>query len=207
MPADDDRVESEASLAELSGRPVPIQERRTLAQKAWIEMALQNARLAILARNQASAQQEVRPRRPPGGSPCSSPSPSCASNASISVIRWARPPSSCVVYDGHRMKKSDYRRFNIRDIQPATTTPPCARRSVGVTIAWPRGGGGARPDPDRWWQRPGCVRICGVGRSRADHLPMIGVAKGEERKPGLETLIFPDEREPLQLPRRTRHYI
>ncbi|HEX6733798.1 MAG TPA: excinuclease ABC subunit UvrC, partial [Azonexus sp.] len=53
LPNEEEEADSAATLAELAGRPVPIQEGRTLTQKAWIEMALQNARLAILARNQA----------------------------------------------------------------------------------------------------------------------------------------------------------
>lgn len=60
LPESEEVEETAASLAELAGRPVPIAEARTLTQKAWVEMALQNARLAIPARNQASAQQEQR---------------------------------------------------------------------------------------------------------------------------------------------------
>jgi excinuclease ABC subunit C len=199
MPADDDRVESEASLAELSGRPVPIQEARTLAQKAWIEMALQNARLAILARNQASAQQEVRLAALQEALQLAEPilRIECFD---ISHTMGEATVASCVVYDGHRMKKSDYRRFNIRDIQPGDDYAAMRQAVSRRYDSWLRGG----VAPDLILIDGGKGQVASAFAALADlgltHLPMIGVAKGEERKPGLETLIFPDEREPLQLP-------
>ncbi len=200
MPADDDCVESEASLAELSGRPVPIQEARTLAQKAWIEMALQNARLAILARNQASAQQEVRLAALQEALQLAEPilRIECFD---ISHTMGEATVASCVVYDGHRMKKSDYRRFNIRDIQPGDDY---AAMRQAVSRRYDSLASGEGVAPDLILIDGGKGQVASAFAALADlgltHLPMIGVAKGEERKPGLETLIFPDEREPLQLP-------
>ena len=200
MPADDDRVESEASLAELSGRPVPIQEARTLAQKAWIEMALQNARLAILARNQASAQQEVRLAALQEALQLAEPilRIECFD---ISHTMGEATVASCVVYDGHCMKKSDYRRFNIRDIQPGDDY---AAMRQAVSRRYDSLASGEGVAPDLILIDGGKGQVASAFAALADlgltHLPMIGVAKGEERKPGLETLIFPDEREPLQLP-------
>ena len=200
VPADDDRVESEASLAELSGRPVPIQEARTLAQRAWIEMALQNARLAILARNQASAQQEVRLAALQEALQLAEPilRIECFD---ISHTMGEATVASCVVYDGHRMKKSDYRRFNIRDIQPGDDY---AAMRQAVSRRYDSLASGEGVAPDLILIDGGKGQVASAFAALADlgltHLPMIGVAKGEERKPGLETLIFPDEREPLQLP-------
>jgi len=199
-PADDDCVESESSLAELSGRPVPIQEARTLAQKAWIEMALQNARLAILARNQASAQQEVRLAALQDALQLAEPilRIECFD---ISHTMGEATVASCVVYDGHRMKKSDYRRFNIRDIQPGDDY---AAMRQAVSRRYDSLASGEGVAPDLILIDGGKGQVASAFAALADlgltHLPMIGVAKGEERKPGLETLIFPDEREPLQLP-------
>ena len=153
---DEEKLEAESLLVELAGRPVPLQEARSQQQKAWIDMARQNARLAIIARNQASAQQEKRLsalqealQLPEGISRIE-----CFD---ISHTLGEATVASCVVYQGSGMKKSDYRRFNIRDIQPgddyAAMRQAVSRRyervangeGVAVYAATPSSEEGAKP--------------------------------------------------------------
>ena len=200
LPAEEEGGDAEAALAELAGRPVPIQEGRTLSQKAWVEMAVQNARLAILARNQATAQQEQRlaALQEALGSEEAIQRIECFD---ISHTMGEAAVASCVVYEGNRMKKSDYRRFNIRDITPgddyAAMRQAVTRRYDGLAA-----GEGTAPDVILIDGGKGQVASAYSAMLELGlaHIPMVGVAKGEERKPGLETLIFPEGREPLNLP-------
>lgn len=200
LPAEDEAGETEATLAELAGRLVPVVEARSLTHKAWINMAVQNARLAVLARNQATAQQEQRLAALQEALQLAEPI-SRIECFDISHTMGEATVASCVVYDGNRMKKSDYRRFNIRDIQPgddyAAMRQAVARRYGNLAS-------GEGTAPDLILIDGGKGQVASAFAALADlgltHLPMIGVAKGEERKPGLETLIFPEGREPLQLP-------
>lgn len=200
LPAEDEAGETEATLAELASRLVPVVEARSLTHKAWINMAVQNARLAVLARNQATAQQEQRLAALQEALQLAEPI-SRIECFDISHTMGEATVASCVVYDGNRMKKSDYRRFNIRDIQPgddyAAMRQAVARRYGNLAS-------GEGTAPDLILIDGGKGQVASAFAALADlgltHLPMIGVAKGEERKPGLETLIFPEGREPLQLP-------
>jgi len=202
LPESEEIEETAASLAELAGRPVPIAEARTLTQKAWVEMALQNARLAILARNQASAQQEQRLAALQEALQLSEPIARIEC-FDISHTMGESAVASCVVYDGNKMSKRDYRRFNIRDITPgddyAAMRQAVTRRYDGIASGEGRA-------PDLILIDGGKGQVASAWAALADlgltHLNMIGVAKGEERKPGLESLIFPeaDGRPPLNLP-------
>ena len=99
------------------------------------------------------------------------------------------------------MRKSDYRRFNIHDITPgddyAAIRQAVFRRyekvasgeSVAPTLILIDGGKGQV-----------ATAASALEELGLSHLPMLGVAKGEGRKPGLETLVFADGREPVQLP-------
>jgi len=199
MPAEDEPGENEAVLAELAGRPVPVMQARSLSHKAWVSMALQNAKLAILARSQATVQQEKRLAALQE-----------ALQLSESIVRiecfdishtmGEATVASCVVYQENRMKNADYRRFNIRDITPgddyAAIRQAVSRRYDGIAT-----GEGAAPDlilidGGKGQVASAFAALADLGLS---DLPMIGVAKGEGRKPGLESLIFPDGRESLQL--------
>lgn len=197
---DEEKLEAESLLVELAGRPVPVQEARSQQQKAWIDMARQNARLAIIARNQASAQQEKRLsalqealQLPEGISRIE-----CFD---ISHTLGEAAVASCVVYQGSGMKKSDYRRFNIRDIQPGDDY---AAMRQAVSRRYERVANGEGVAPDLILIDGGAGQVSSAYSALADlglsELAMIGVAKGEERRPGLETLIFPGGREAVQLP-------
>lgn len=190
-------------LAELAGRSVPIVEPRLTMQRVWVEMAEKNASLAILARRATLSRQTARldALAEVVGLDLDDGGDARIECFDISHTQGESTVASCVVYQGNGMQKSEYRRFNIKDIQPgddyAAIRQAVQRRyekvATGESIA------------------PSLILIDGgkgqVGMASAAleelgllHLPLLGVAKGEARKPGLEMLVFADGREPVQLP-------
>ena len=200
LPPAEDGANAEATLAELVGRAVPVVEGRSLTHRTWVEMALQNGRLAIAARSQASVMQEKRLQALQEALGCSDGIERIEC-FDISHTQGEAAVASCVVYQGNGMRKSEYRRFNIRDIQGgddyAAMRQAVTRRYSGLV----EGQGTA---PDLILVDGGKGQVSAAFGALADlglgGFPLLGVAKGDERKPGLETLIFPDGREPLQLP-------
>lgn len=193
--------EAAAMLSELAGRPVLLAEARLTAHKVWVDMAEQNGRLAIAARRSQIARQETR-----------LDALQEALNLEIDAGQEARiecfdishtlgesTVASCVVYQGKGMRKSEYRRFNIRDITPGDDY---AAMRQAVLRRYEKLSGGESPAPTLILIDGGKGQVGAAASALEElglsHLPMLGVAKGEGRKPGLETLVFPDDREPVQ---------
>ena len=109
--------------------------------------------------------------------------------------------ASCVVYQKHAMQNKEYRRFNIEGITPgddyAAMAQVLGRRYAAFQELPPE-------------KVPHIILVDGgkgqveVARQILSELGVdtrliVGVAKGEGRRVGLETLIFADERLPLEL--------
>ena len=168
-------------------------------RRVWLDMAHKNAELAIAQRVRDRATQETRlvALREALGLPEGAQRIECFD---ISHTMGEATVASCVVYDRQQMQKSEYRRFNIRDIVPgddyAAMRQVLTRRYERVTAE-----SGRMPDLILIDGGKGQVGVAAaVLHDLGLHqVCVVGVAKGPERKPGLEELIIESEARTLQL--------
>jgi excinuclease ABC subunit C len=184
------------SSEEIEGAITPAHGER----RVWLDMACKNASLAIAQRVRDRATQEGRLQAlrealalPEGASRIE-----CFD---ISHTMGEATVASCVVYDRQQMQKSEYRRFNIRGETPGddygAMRQVLARRYERVTAE-----SGRIPDLVLIDGGKGQVNVAlSVLRDLGLHqLCVVGVAKGPERKPGMEELVLESEARTLQLP-------
>ena len=198
-PTEGEMREVGEALQAIAERPVPLAEARQPTHRVWVEMAEQNASLAIVARQTTLSLQGKRQQAL--AEALGLESVERIECFDISHTQGEATVASCVVYQGNAMKKSEYRRFNIRDIVPGDDT---AAIRQAVLRRYEKVASGDSVAPDLILIDGGKGQVGAAAAALAElglgHLPMLGVAKGEARKPGLETLVFPEGREPLQLP-------
>lgn len=119
----------------------------------------------------------------------------------ISHLAGEATVASCVVFDHFGPLKSDYRRFNIKGITPGDDY--AAMKQV-LTRRYLRLKKGEAKLPDIIFIDGGKGQIAQVGEVfeelQISGILVIGVAKGKERKPGLETLHVLGHPEEIVLP-------
>ncbi len=169
-------------------------------RRVWVEMAAKNARLALAQRAREKTTQEGRivALREALGLPESVQRIECFD---ISHTMGEAAVASCVVYDRHAMQKSEYRRFNMRELTPgddyAAMRQALARRYERVSA-----GEGKVPDlilidGGRGQLNAARAALAELG---LNDVTAVGVTKGPERKAGAEELVLEADGQSLSLP-------
>ncbi len=188
-----------AWLTERAGRRVQVVTRPIGERRVWLRLAEENARQALTAREGQRASQEARlaalnEALGEGGIERIECLDASHTQGEATVV-------ACVVYDRGAMQPSEYRRYNIANPSPGDDY---AALREALTRRYGKLAAGEGKLPDLLLIDGGRgqlnVALAVLGELGLMDLPMLGVAKGEGRKPGLEQLIRPDEVEPLRLP-------
>lgn len=189
----------ESVLSESASRKVKINTNPIGNKRVWLQMAEKNAGLALSQQLETSANQKAKllALRQALRLEDSVERIECFD---ISHTMGEATVASCVVFDRGDMQNSEYRRYNINGITPgddyAAMRDVLTRRYQKVAA-----GEGIRPDLvfiDGGKGQLG-VAIEVMAEVGLDDILLVGIAKGEARKPGLETMIFSDTGELLNL--------
>jgi excinuclease ABC subunit C len=193
-----------AALAEVlstqAQRKVEITTNPGGERRVWVTMAVQNATLAIRQKLSLKATQEERLAavQEALGLPPSAQRIECFD---ISHTMGEAAVASCVVFDRLGMQTGEYRRFNVTPEQGgddyAAMREALSRRCARIVA-------GEFPAPDLLVIDGGKGQVGVAAEVLAEQglhqTPLIGIAKGPERKPGQEDIVFPNRDQVLNLP-------
>jgi len=184
----------ETLLSEHAQKKVSLLHRVTGERKVWIGMARANARLSAERRSAERANQSLRLAAL--RDTLDLPQLNRIECFDISHTMGEATVASCVVYEGDDLKKSDYRRYNISGITPGDDY---AAMHAALIKRFHKSVEENGVLPDLLLIDGGKGQISTAVEAMTElglgDVLLLGVAKGEARKPGLETLIFADGRE------------
>ncbi|WNB77596.1 excinuclease ABC subunit UvrC [Methylomonas koyamae] len=186
-------------LAEQAKHAVAISNNVRGERLKWLQMAVTNAENALAARladkqglfgRFASLQQELACDAIPERLEC----------FDISHTQGEQTVASCVVFDREGPVKSDYRRFNIEGIRPGDDY---AAIYQAVSRRFKRLKQGEHRAPDILFIDGGKGQVAEAEKALAEleinDVMIVGVAKGPDRKAGMEKIILVGNSQPLDV--------
>ncbi len=188
-----------ALLSERAGRNIRLKWRLRSNRAKWVDMAETNARHGAELQSRAG-ETMAQQLQALAAALHLDEEPARLECFDISHTSGEKTVASCVVFGSEGPLKSEYRRFNISDITPGDDY--AAMRQV-LERRFARIKRGEAPLPD--------VLIVDGGRGQLsqatelledlgiDGVCLLGVAKGEGRKPGRETLFVAGNQAPMRL--------